>query len=69
MFQEHPIIAYISAVNYVKGEYIKAINSLTPTINSLTSVQAGFCCQMSYEKAPRFQSLSLLDLGMEDQDL
>lgn len=48
-------------------EYIRAINSFTWTINSLTSVQAGFCCQMSYEKVFGFQSL--LEFGIEDEGL
>lgn len=45
----------------------RAINSLTWTINRLTSIRAGFYCQMSYEKAFGFQSL--LELGIEEKRL
>ena len=48
-------------------EYIRAINSPVWTINSFTSVQAGVCCQVSYEKVFAFQSL--LEFGIEDKEL
>ena len=48
-------------------EYVRAINSPTWTINSFTSVQAGVCCQVSYEKVFDFQSL--LEFGIEDKEL
>lgn len=60
--QQRPITKYtdISAGKYVDVDCMKVINSLT-------SVQAGFCCQMSDEKA--FGFLSLLDSGIEAQEL
>lgn len=54
-------------MKYVDTEYIKAINSLTWTINSFTSIQTGFCCQMSYKKAFGFQSL--LEFRIEANEL
>ena len=57
----------ISAVKYMNIGCIRAINSLTWTINSLTSVQARVCCQVNYEKSFGFQSL--LEFGTEDKGL
>lgn len=47
----------------------KTKNSLTRAINSLTSVQAGFCCQMSYEKMFGFQSWPVLERRLRDRGL
>lgn len=54
-------------MKYVNQEHIKAINSVTRTRNSLTSVQAGFFCQVSCEQALRLQSL--LHRGVEGEAL
>lgn len=54
----------VSAERCVNGEHGEAIDSLL-AINSLTSVQRRFGCQMSFEKALGFRSWP--DLGSEDR--